>query len=102
MSEQEPLFEVEPSRRLAHPLVAPNLRALQEDVPAGRCLGCDAPLPKSKGRKPRTALCGDPECKRLYDMTCAMDSRWRSKTYRRENYRGKTSRQTQRRHVEEE
>lgn len=97
MSRQRPLFEMQPSRRLAHPLVAPNLRALQEEVPPGRCLGCDVELPRSKGRKPRTALCGDPECKRLYDMTCAMDSRFRQKNYGR-----KTSRQTRRRHVEEE
>lgn len=78
-----PLFpEVPMSRRLAHPYIAPNLRALQEDVPPGRCLICETTLPESRGNKPRTALCGDVECKRVYDATCAMDSRYRARKLR--------------------
>lgn len=79
-------------RRLPHrwvdPERSPNLAALKTDARPGCCLICDEPLPPSRNpSKPRTELCGDRECKRVYDRTCAMDTEYRRKTRSRREVR---------------
>src|SRR5690348_3003824 len=71
---------------------SPNLYALKQDARPGRCLVCDEPLPSSKGKKPRTDLCGSVECKRVYDCTCWMDVVHRQKTRARRAIRNLAAR----------
>lgn len=69
-----------PRRHLPDPRRSPNVHALKLEARPGCCIVCDERLPQSRGKKPRTDLCGTLECKRVYDRACAMDSEHRQKT----------------------
>lgn len=59
-------------------LVTDAMKTVHQRAP-GLCIGCDAPLPPRKpgapGR-PRTVVCGDPACTRLYGTL--FKSEWRA------------------------
>lgn len=67
-------------RHMPDPERSPNLYALKAEARPGRCIVCDGPLPESRGKKPRTDLCGLRDCKLVYDAACAADQWHREKS----------------------
>lgn len=75
------VLEFTPVRRaLPNKRRSPNLWALKAEARPGCCIVCDRRLPKSRGKKPRTDLCGEPECKRVHSLTCWLDLQHRQKS----------------------